>query len=93
MAYIIAYTPEASNRYPQVKGKRKVNFGKWMGLALLLAAVLWMRLKGIPDFLIPGDAEVTKAAAAAMVDDLQDGISVNDAVTAFCRTILDGAGL
>ena len=44
-------------------------------------------------FLIPGDPEITKSAAVVLMDDLSDGVNVNDAVTAFCRSILDGAGV
>ena len=58
---------------------------------MVVAAVLWMRLYGVPDFLIPGDPEVTKTAASVMVDEIKNGATVGNAITAFCKTILDGA--
>ena len=48
------------------------------------------------DVLLVNGAQRSPAAeirAAAFMDDLSDGVSVNDAVTAFCRNILDGAGV
>ena len=92
MAYKIQYSQETDYRYPQVKSTPKLKLGKLVCIVLILAAVLWMRLNGVPDFLIPGDPQVTKAAAITMFGDLQDGVSMNKAVTTFCEAILDGAG-
>lgn len=91
MAYKIQYSQETAYRYPQTSSKRTTNWGKWFGIALILAAVLWMRLNGIPDFLIPGDPAVTKAAAVTLVDELRNNIPIGEAVTTFCESILDGA--
>lgn len=93
MAYKIQYSPETAHRYPQQKEKEKIRAGKWICLGIIIAAVCWMRVNGIPDFLIPGNPEVTRNAAQTMVAQLHDGAPINDAVTAFCRSILHGAGL
>ena len=93
MAYKIQYSPETAYRYPQQKEKRNLQTGRWLFLAMILAAAVWLRVKGVPDFLIPGDPEITRNAVQTMVTDNQGGAAINDAVTAFCRTILHGAGV
>ena len=92
MPYKIQYTPEDCRRYPQKKKRPQVKWGRWIPFVLLLAAVLGIRLYGIPDFLIPGDPEVTKAAAAMLIDELHAGAAVDDAVTVFCKEVFNGAG-
>lgn len=92
MAYKIQYSPETGKRYPQTRKRQPVDIGRWIGLLLVVAAALWLRINGIPEFLIPGDPDVTKAAAVLFVDQVQSGSSVNDAVTVFCKEILHGAG-
>ena len=92
VGYKIEYSPETAYCYPQRNVCKKQNIGRWICLLILVGAILWMRVYGIPDFLIPGDPVVTRSATAAFMDDLSEGVSVNDAVTAFCRIILDGAG-
>ena len=92
MAYYIAYSPEAAHRYPQKVRRRTQNKAAWIAIAMVFAAMLWMRVNGIPDWLIPGDPAVTKEAASLFVEEIQDGEGMNGAVTTFCRTVLDGAG-
>ena len=92
MSYKIQYTPEVCHRYPLKEKRPQVKWGRWIPFVLLLAAVLGIRLYGIPDFLIPGDPEVTKAAAAMLIDELHAGTSVDDAVTVFCKEVFNGAG-
>ena len=92
MAYKIQYTPEDNSRYPKFKKRKSIQWKRWLFGAGILAGVLWLRYKGIPDFLIPGDPEITTAAAKNMLENLHQGTSVNDAVTVFCKEILHGAG-
>lgn len=93
MAYKIQYSPEKAHCYPSVTNRVKFKVGKWVILLLALAAAAWMRVNGIPDFLIPGDPTVTRTAATTMIDELRAGVSMSDAVTVFCKEILHGAGL
>lgn len=93
MGYKIEYSPETARSYPQRNPPQKRNIGRWVCLFLLIGAILWMRGNGVPDCLIPGDPRITKSAAAAFMNDLSGGVSVGDAVTAFCSAILDGAGV
>ena len=93
MSYKIEYSPETAHCYPQRDTHQKSYIGRWFCIILVIGAILWMRVNGVPDFLIPGDPEITKSAAVALMDDLSEGVNVNDAVTSFCRSILDGAGV
>lgn len=43
------------------------------------------------EYLLPGDLTVTELAFSEMISDLQNGDPVADAVTVFCRTILNEA--
>lgn len=92
MAYIIQYSPESSSRYPQIKKQNPRKFGGWFLILMILAAAVWIRVYGIPDFLIPGDPQVTRNATATMITNLQEGVKIEDAITVFCEHILHGAG-
>ena len=92
MAYQIQYSPEAFKRYPQAERTQKNYVVKWFCLVFLFVTILWLRINGIPDFLIPGDPVVTKSAMSAFLDKIQSGSSVNDALNVFCHEILYGAG-
>lgn len=93
VAYKIQYSPETVKQYPQIKKAPKVHMGKWLSLILVVVAALWLRLNGIPDFLIPGDPDTTKAATTMLIEEIRNGSSVNDAVTVFCKEILYAADL
>lgn len=43
--------------------------------------------------LLPGDPEITAAALDELRQDLYDGQPIQEALTAFCREIIDGAHL
>ena len=92
MAYKIQYSPQDNCRYPMQKTHRPVKWGRGVAAAAILAAGLWIHSHGVPDFLIPGDPQVTKTAAAELMLQMKEGIAMEEAVTAFCRQILDGAG-
>lgn len=91
MAYQIHYSPESARKYPQVKMKRQIRWSGWFVVVAFLAAALWTQFHGIPDFLIPGDPQVTKTAATSFVANLSNGVKIDDALEVFCETILDGA--
>lgn len=93
MSYKIQYSPETSGLYPQPVTRKPIRLKYWVCTMLVVAAALWMRFYGVPDFLIPGDAEITKAAASVMIGEIKSGVALRDAVTTFCEIILDGAGV
>ncbi len=92
MAYKIQYSEDSAGRYPQNAKHEPFKYGRWVLLLILFAGALWLRLNGIPDFLIPGDPAVTRQAASAMMENLHSGTAFGDAVTVFCKEILHGAG-
>ena len=91
MSYKIQYSPESAHIYPAIQKRKRIDLHKWFGFAVVVAAVVWIRLWGIPDFLLPGDPEITKEAMSFFMDEIRNGIAVKDAVTTFCKIILDGA--
>lgn len=93
MAYKIEYSPESGYLYPLKKTNEQFSLGKWLGITVLIVGILWIKLNGVPDFLIPGDPVVTKEASAVLIADIKEGIPVENAVETFCRSILDGAGI
>lgn len=58
-----------------------------LGLAFLIS----LKFETVQNFLIPGDAEVTKAAFFQFTEDIQSGEQFKDAVYTFCREIIDHA--
>lgn len=64
---------------------------KWIIIACVFLLVVYISSAGYLDFLIPGNKEVTTTAFSAMVDDVQNGKSVNAAFTEFCLEILEDA--
>ena len=48
-------------------------------------------LSWVKTVLLPGDPAVTAAALENMVENIRDGESLVDAVTAFCREIIENA--
>ena len=90
MGYKISYVPEASNRYPQVTKKRHVPWNKICIWVILLVFAFWTKENGIPDFLVPGDPELTRQAVKIMLDEMKQGEPIEDVVVVFCESILNG---
>ena len=58
----------------------------------LLTNLYWPAgARALREFLIPGDTAVTGQAFEAMVEDIRSGTDISDAVTVFCREILEHA--
>ena len=92
MSYKFQYTPETAYRYPQNKSKR-FKWGELTVLICVLVTLVWFHVNGMPEFLIPGDPVVTKAAASGLVAQIRNGEPFMEAVTVFCKEILLGAGV
>ena len=91
MAYKIQYTPQDNSRYPMVTRRREIKWGRLVAVIVVAVATLWLINNGVPEILIPGDPQVTKAAAATMIGSMKSGSSMDDAILTFCRQIIDGA--
>lgn len=75
----------------------KVNSQKSLiiwSIALLAAAFIcligWSD-PGFRQYLLPGDPRITETALDQLVVDIQNGESFSDAITTFCREIIDSA--
>ncbi len=63
-------------------------------LFILLSWCFWPEGRLVlRDFLVPGDPDVTLHGLEVLTQELRDGESFSDAVTAFCREVIDGAAL
>jgi len=94
MGYKIAYSPEDNRKYPMHKlhpFPRKWIVPTVAATALIIAAL--SNSDAIGKLLLPGDPDVTQAAITTMVEDVKTGTSLPDAITAFCREIIQNAGL
>lgn len=92
MGYKIQYGPASE---AEIKSR---TFWKkhWKAAALLTAAVIVSltasgKIEPLRDIFLPGDAEVTRDALAEMTEKIRGGEGVADAITAFCREIIEGA--
>ena len=93
MSYCIEYTSGTKRKYPKktkkFPGKVKI---LWFTAALCVALLL---IPGVGDalkrLLLPGDPAVTEAAIISMAERLGAGERLYDAVTVFCREIIQGA--
>ena len=91
MSYEIQYTPEDNKRYPLVKCRKHGSVGKIVVIVCIILSGVALRMYGIPDFLIPGDPQVTKAAAANFMESMRRGEGIESSITVFCKEVLDGA--
>lgn len=96
MAYSIDYSTSGAEKV-EIPPERRFLWG-WTALfSALLLVLLWNfwpeGREVIRNLLIPGDPEVTSQAAAGLIADLQNGSAPRDALTAFCREILQGGAV
>lgn len=93
MGYVIQYNPENNKKFPvKALGKRR---RKWLTALILTAIILGMMRtelgSWIKMWLLPGDAVQTEASLSAFVENIRAGEPLSDAVTTFCREIIDHA--
>ena len=86
--------------YGQTRKIRPIKVCGWTGAtvaALLLGILLGLRLLGMEAIslqsLLPGDSSDTVGAWNAMLNHIQTGESILEAIDVFCRTVVDGAQL
>lgn len=92
MAYRIRYGQPGIGERTAISRNKKV-------LPVILAAVICIAVAicvlnpNLKQALIPGNPEVTEAAFATMIADMKEGVRFGDAMTAFCREIIDHAAI
>ncbi len=92
MSYRVVYG--SFHRDQPVKAKKPRSRGAVAAVivAVLVFGAMTVRLRGLPwvkEFLLPGDPEVTAMALEGLVQDLREGDTFGEAVTAFCREIME----
>ena len=95
MGYLISYGQTTVKEI--IKEKQKFHFGKnqiyvIVACSLLLMAIFLGSKKSVQNFFLPGNSEVTRTALDKMVRGIREGESVGNAVTAFCREIVQSEG-
>ena len=72
--------------------QRKFIHKKLISITMLCLFILLLCFSGkVRSALLPGDPQITEKALITLADDIKQGDAVSDAVTAFCRTILENA--
>ena len=90
MSYRVEYGVSGESVFINTdKLRRKKQSGRIICAMLVVAILVYGIVNGwIWDFLFPGHNEITKAAAENMIAEIQEGEPVADAVTAFCKEIV-----
>ena len=82
-------------------GGQRPRLSRIIGLSLsfllvfvLLSWSFWPEGRAVlRDVLVPGDPDVTLHGLETLARELREGESLSDAVTAFCREVIDGAAV
>ena len=93
MGYSIDYQSSGTEKLAlsEEKGHLRAFIGLFILIGFVLAWNFWPAGREVLEkLLIPGEPEVTMAAAKELVTDLQGGMDTQEAVAAFCREILGG---
>lgn len=93
MGYRMQYSPEKCRRYP-IKEMRKKWGGKILvcfSVGIVLIGFICARWEQAKELLLPGDPEHTLQALNTLAEDMKEGESVKEAITAFCGNILEHA--
>ncbi len=89
MGYKITYPAVGKRNYPTRKPLPAWVLPVGLISVFLLAITIY---NGSANWLLPGDPAVTEAAITEMIEKLSQGEAFSDAVTAFCKEIIAGAG-
>lgn len=83
--------------YRIVYGKREKKIVPFKKIGLMVVGLTTVAMLILPNaraltarIMLPGDPEVTSAALQNMIDDLERGQRIGDAVATFCREIIAG---
>ena len=93
MAYRIRYISFGEEKKAEGRRNWKTLLAGLL-VAMLLIGAMFVKIGELPfvmEYLLPGDPSVTAAALDGMVEDLKEGESIKNAVTAFCREIIEHA--
>ena len=96
MSYQIVYGGAPAVEHRISRGRRYIRTMTALAMMLFALAVgqFWPQGKEmLQEFFLPGEPTVTEQAFSGLVNDLSQGIKLEDAMAAFCQQIIDhGAG-
>lgn len=87
MSYQIQYESEKNRQYP-IKTNRLSVKRIVITATIAVLVICLLSSPSFKRFIIPGDPKITGAAFSRMIDDLQNGDTVGEAITTFCREIV-----
>lgn len=87
MSYQIEYSSSNIVKKPVPIKKRKL--GALISVVAVLLVAGLLQIETVQNFLIPGDAEVTKTAFYTFTQALEEGEPFPDAAAAFCRQLIE----
>ena len=96
MAYRIEYGNTINKTFFKLKKKTKRSQSFWMVVFVCLTVLGYTALCYKDVLLInllPGDAAVTASAITTLVNDVKSGECIGEAVTTFCREIIQNAAI
>ena len=95
MGYRIEYGSQGELRKPLDHKRSYSAIAAAVCVLALVAGAIAIKHAGlswVQEVLLPGDPAVTAAALENMVENIKEGNSIAEAVTAFCREIVENAG-
>lgn len=88
MGYRIVYDGRPEESCDKA-GNRFLLTAFWFCVFLLLVCAVWPEGRTLLRCIfIPGDPERTAQAASMLLEQLRNGVAMDEAVTAFCRTVI-----
>ena len=95
MAYRIDYGTPIRNTRAELRKNRIFSWITIICVLILVISAIAVKQQGLPwveTYLLPGDPAVTAAALDALAEDLRTGESLTQAISTFCREIMENAG-
>ena len=96
MGYMIQYEDTMKKIItsdPMAASKNKIVPILALMCGMLIVFSLLANFDSLRDFILPGNADITEAALAALVDNVRDGDSLGSAITVFCQDIIENANI
>lgn len=90
MAYVIRYFNSGKKKYPRRNFKLRNNLPVLLCIGIVLFGVVLTATQSGFYWIVPGDPDVTVPAFAQLMDALTNGESFVEAVSAFCREVIQG---
>ena len=91
MSYRIQYNPELNRKYSKQKNSTHIPSRHIIILVVMFISAYIFAHNGWFKYLLPGDPDVTSSALETLVERVEDGNPVKDAVYCFCEDIITGS--